>query len=874
MKNIRKELLWRRKDLLWRAFPHLIAVFVFLLVAVIYCRPIFDGKVLEQEDVMQWQGMAHNSFEYKETHGHFPLWSNGMFSGMPAYQIAMDTQSISVPNLFYGLLTLDLKKPANFFFLACICFYFLALVLRVNPYIGIIGSLAYAYATYNAVIVAVGHDTKMQTIALMPAVIGSLILIFEERYWLGIVLTTLCTALMVSFNHVQIIYYTMIIAAGLMVGYGIPWLRKGKRKQLMRTIALALGAAIIGILSNAVALFTTFDSSKETIRGGSELADAQSNYTKEGLSEQAAFDFSMYKLEPFVMLVPDIYGGSTELQLPPEKSRAMRALDKMPANVAALVGDNGPRYYWGGVGEFFSGPPYVGAIIILLAVLGFFILDNRHKWWILGVCVLTIAMSWGGYFQGFNGFLLKYLPLYNKFRGPSMILVVPTFLFCMMAVMTLQKILADKDSVTLWRHYGWGLAAMGGIFLILGGLYLGFNYSSGWEKDLLQRAALQGKAAAGYMTNFVQGLRADRQQLFLQSILRSLGLVLAAALAITFYLLRRLRPALLVGIVGVLSFADILSMDVNYLNDDNYKESNEYQQNFTATDADKEIMADKSDYRVFDLRDSISNALTYGAMTAYFHNSIGGYHAARLSIYEDLINRQLFNFPNCAPVLNMLNTKYIIRPTGDGGDTVVRNKGSLGPVWFVRDVQFEPTPGTVMNALTHFHPKDTAILFSRDSTRVAYDRTGDTTGFIKLIKNDNDEITYRCDAPHRRFAVFSEVYYKRGWRAWIDTKEVPIIRTNYVLRGLSVPPGRHIIRFLFRPLSYYLGRQIQWMASIIFLLMVTGLVIVFWREHPLRTKGPSVEGQTLAFPRVIVSSGEKCEPLSNVSAGLPLQSKE
>ena len=853
MKNI-------SKDLFWRALPHLIAVFVFLVVAVVYCRPIFNGKVLEQEDVMQWQGMAHNSFEYKETHGHFPLWSNGMFSGMPAFQIAMDTQSVSIPNLFYGLLTFYLKKPASFFFLACLCFYFLTATLRINPYIGIIGSLAYAYATYNAVIVAVGHDTKMQSIALMPGVVGALILICEKKYWLGIVLTSLFTAIMISFNHMQIVYYTMIIAGGLLLGYGIPWIRRGQSRLLMRTIALALGAAIIGILSNAVALFTTFDSSKETIRGGSELADAQSSYTKDGLSEQSAFDFSMYKLESFVMLVPDIYGGSTELQLPAQRSQAVRALDKMPANLVAMVGEDGPRYYWGGVGEFFSGPPYVGAIIILLAVLGFFVLDNRYKWWILGVCILTIAMSWGGYFQGFNGLLLKYLPMYNKFRGPSMILVVPTFLFCMMAVMTLQKILVAEDRTVLWHRYGWGLMAMASIFLLLAGLYFRFDYSSAWDADLLHKAAAQGKTAMGYMTDFVHGLKADRQQLFRQSILRSLVLVLAAALTITIYLRRRFRPALLLGIIGVLSFADVLSMDFNYLNNDNYKETAEYQQNFQATEADREIMADKGYFRVFDLRDSMSNALTYGAMTAYFHNSIGGYHAARLSIYEDLINRQLFNFPNCAPVINMLNTKYIIQPASDGGDTVVRNKGSLGPVWFVRGVRFEPTATGVMNALSQFHPKDTAILFSQDSARVAYDVTKDTTGFIQLIKNDNDEITYRCESPHRRFAVFSEVYYKRGWRAWIDDKEVPIVRTNYVLRGLSVPKGRHIIRFFFRPLSFYLGRQFQWMASIIFLLMMTGTAIVFWREHP--------------FPRLIVSSRQKCEPLSSASAGLPLQSKE
>src|SRR5258708_15568878 len=203
------------KDLLRSACPHFIAIVVFLVVAVVYCRPAFENKVLEQEDVMQWQGMAHNSFEYKDIHGHFPLWSNGMFSGMPAFQIAMDSQSVNIPNLFYGLLTFFLVKPASFFFLACICFYFLAGVLRVNPYIGLIGALAYAYATYSPVIVSVGHDTKMQSIALIPGVIGALILIFERKYWLGMVPTSLFTALMVSFNHIQIVYYTMIIAGGL-----------------------------------------------------------------------------------------------------------------------------------------------------------------------------------------------------------------------------------------------------------------------------------------------------------------------------------------------------------------------------------------------------------------------------------------------------------------------------------------------------------------------------------------------------------------------------------------------------------------------------------------------------------------------------------
>ena len=296
-----------------KLIPHLVAVLIFLLVAVLYCKPVFENKVLFQEDVLQWQGMAQNSFQYKTTHGHFPLWSNGMFSGMPAYQIAMDGQPVNITAISYKLLTLGLPKPVSFFFLACACFYFLALALRINPYIGIIGALAYAYATYNPVIVAVGHDTKMQSIALLPGLIASLILLFEKKYWQGMALTAVFMALLVSIGHMQIVYYGVIIAAFLLAGYAIRWIRTKDFRHLGRVLVITLGAAATGVLSNAVSLFTTYDSSKETVRGGSELADKQSSYTANGLSENSAFDFSMYRTEPLVMLVPDIFGGSTDL---------------------------------------------------------------------------------------------------------------------------------------------------------------------------------------------------------------------------------------------------------------------------------------------------------------------------------------------------------------------------------------------------------------------------------------------------------------------------------------------------------------------------------------------------------------------------------
>ncbi|MDP4216464.1 MAG: YfhO family protein [Bacteroidota bacterium] len=856
-----------------KCFPHLVAFFIFLVAAVLYCRPVFENKVLYQEDVVQWQAMAHNSFAYKAAHGHFPLWTNSMFSGMPAYMIAMDARAPVLGATFYDLLTLHLKKPAGFFFLACLCLYFLCLVLKINPYIGIIGGLAYSYATYNPVIVAAGHDTKMQCIALIPALIGSLILIYEKKYWQGAALTALFTAVMISINHVQIIYYCLIVAVIMTVGYAIRWVRSRDYRHLLMALAIAAGSALTGILSNAVTLFTTYDASRETTRGGSDLsATSPGDYTENGFGTNLAFAFSMYRTEIFVLWVPEMFGGSTNPDVPARDSRAARLLHKMPADLAGSLRED-LSYYWGGLGNMVGGPPYAGAIICLLAVLGFFLLDGRHKWWILGGLVLCILMSWGSYFSAFNGFLLKFLPMYNKFRAPSMIIVMPVFLLVLLAVLTLQKIVgADKvpslwEKTALWARYKQGILLTAGVFVLLLWICSHADYSAAGDSRIMQVAGTPRPAASGQASDFIHALREDRHSIFFNSLVRSLAFTAIGALLIGLQIRRRLRPALFLAALGLLCFVDVMDMDLHYLNHRQYQEQATYSANFSPTPADRQILLDTGYYRVFDLRDSGLNTLSYGAMTAYFHHSIGGYHAAKLKIYEDLIDRQLYNFPDCRPVIDMLNTKYIIWPTRSGPDSVELNRHALGPAWFVNDLRFEDSAGQVMNALTRLRPHDTAVLFGSDRSQIAKGiagmaaladpaapamvatlaayRPGMASDFskpgkadsIRLVKNDNDEITYLSESGSPRFAVFSEVFYSRGWRAWIDEREVPIFRTNYVLRGLVVPSGHHVIRFVFHPQSYYLGRQVQWMASLILLLLLFGAILATAQDAGL-FRGP------------------------------------
>jgi hypothetical protein len=423
-----------------KLIPHGIAIVVFLIVAVIYCRPALEGKVLQQSDITLWQGGIQNSINYSNTHnGKYPLWTNGMFAGMPTFQIGGIGGNF-IAGYTHIILTLGLPKPISFFFLACVCFYFLCMVLRIKPSVAVIGSLAFAYATYNPVIIATGHDTKMLSIAYMPALLGSLLLIYEKRYWAGAALTALISSVMISQNHVQIVYYLLIAIAIMSIFLAVRWIKQGDYKHTFTAFALAAVAGLIGLLTNATLLMSTYEYQKETQRGGaSALTDnsGKKEKSKTGLDKDYAFSYSMEIAEPFVMMVPRMFGGSSgEQEVSEEKSKAIEALGALPQELQQQL----PlAFYWGGIGGT-SGPPYLGAIICMLAILGMFLLDGKHKWWALTAILLTIVMSWGSYFDSVNSLFYQYLPFYNKFRAPSMILVIPQLLIPMLAVMTVHKI--------------------------------------------------------------------------------------------------------------------------------------------------------------------------------------------------------------------------------------------------------------------------------------------------------------------------------------------------------------------------------------------------------------------------------------------------
>ena len=417
-----------------KLLPHLVAVGVFAIVSIIYCKPALEGKVLNQHDTQGWKGTAQQSFEVKEKTGHFPLWTNSMFGGMPAYQIAGEPNTnIAKPlNYFTEILSLGLPQPAVFFFLACLCFYLLCIIAGANVWVSILGALSYAYATYNPVIIVAGHNTKMLAMAYAPAVLAGLLLIFQKKYITGFALTALFSYIFISQNHLQIVYYTFIIAACLVISFIIKSIKEGELAHALKAATLALFAGIIGLGACAVTIMPTYEYAKETMRGGvSQLTlnkDDKTNKTKGGLDKDYAFRWSMGKMETFTFMVPGLYGGSNGGNEHNASAKMVEKLTEMGVPEENALGMTNGYSYWGSMSslsETTSGPAYLGAVICFLFIFGILYIKSWHKWWIIAASLIGIVLAWGSNFQAFNYFMLDHLPFYNKFRAPSMAMVIP-----------------------------------------------------------------------------------------------------------------------------------------------------------------------------------------------------------------------------------------------------------------------------------------------------------------------------------------------------------------------------------------------------------------------------------------------------------------
>ena len=820
------------KKISWnKVYPHLIAIAVFLIVALVYCKPALQGKVLQQLDITHWKGMAQDAFNYKEQHGHFPLWNTHLFSGMPNYQVAMDSKSF-LPDI-NSILSLWMPKPVSFFFLACICFYILCMAFGTNTLVGILGGLAFAYSSYDPIIISVGHDTKMLAIAYMPALLAGLLLLYNRKYIIGLFVTALFATMEIGVNHPQINYYFIIIALILTIAYVIKWVRAAQYKHMLIALALALMGGLIGVANSAVALLTTAEYAKYTMRGGKTLDINDQGGVKEvkttGLDEDYAFQYSLGKGEVVTLMMPHSFGESTGTAYD-ENSKVVSALtDKgVPENSAIQVASSLPKY-WGGIVPSTAGPVYLGAIICILFLVGLVVVKGNDRWWILAASIFAIFMAWGQYFLGFNQLLFKYFPLYNKFRAPSMSLVIPQLLFPLLAALCLQKIFFTADGKQLLqRSFKPILYVVGGVFVLLLLMYLTMNYSGGLDTEIIKAYTDPKTGSDEFGRLIVNAMMQDRKGMFMADILRALVFAAVTLVAFFLYLKNIVKPVVLVIVLALINTADLLTLDSKYLNENNYADADTYEQDFTPTPAISQIMKDTTPhYRVYNLaQDRFSESLT-----AYYLRCIGGYHPAKLRIYQDIIENQLSK--NNMQVLNMLDTKYFLIPSQQqqNQSSVQPNDSALGACWFVNEVKFVNGPAEEMKALDNFNAATTAIVDNSFKSFVKNDPSDASTDRIQLVSYDNDDIKYISSTSTDRFAVLSEVYYPAGWNAYIDGKKTDYCKVNYVLRGISVPAGKHEIEFKFEPLSYYTGQTIAYVGNILLWLSLIGALYVLWKRY-------------------------------------------
>jgi hypothetical protein len=828
-----------------KVLPHVIAIVIFLIVAVVYCKPALEGKVVAQQDIQGWRGMSQQSVEFNNKYGYYPLWTNSMYSGMPAYQIFLDARTHILVGYLGNVITLGLPKPISFFFLACICFYLLCIVAGINPWLSIMGGLAYAYSTFDPVIVTVGHDTQMISIGYMPAVLAGLLLLFQRKYRSGFAVTALFATLLIGQNHVQMVYYTLIIAAVMYVAFIIKSYKEKQVGVAVRSGILALVAGILGLACSAVTMLPTAEYAKESTRGGrSELTqDNSENKTKGGLDKEEAFRWSYGFGETFTFIVPDLYGGGSRNKQLSSSSKFVEKLTEAGMPEDNAIQNASYSTYWGDQPST-AGPVYLGAIVCFLFIFGLFYVKSWYKWWIIAASAIAILLAWGANLKGINYFLFDHLPLYNKFRAVTMSLVIPQLCFPLLGVLAVNKLIDETDRTYAWNKLRVSVYVTGAVLLLLAGFYFTASFSGSGDKNLKasfkqsmlqqvpqgqQAPAQLAQQAEEFSSQLISALHTDRKDLMGSDLLKNILLITVAVILLGLFIKKKIKPAILLAGLIVLSSFDLLSVAGRYLNSDSFVDDSDFESAFIPTEADQEILKDPdhANFRVFD---QTSRDPFMDSRTSYHHNSIGGYHPAMLALYNDIIDNQLSK--GNMQVFDMLNTKYFIVQNPQTGKPVAQlNPGAFGNAWLAKGIKYVPNADAEMEALDSTNLKDIAVVDKRYQSQIKQQPVPDSSAFIKLRENLNDKIDYTFHSTTPQFAVMSEVYYPLGWNAFIDGKKADYVKTDYVLRAMYVPAGDHEIEFRFEPKSYYTGRMITIIANLLVMLALI-LAIAFGMRKP------------------------------------------
>ena len=807
--------------------PDVLVVIIFAVISFAYFFPAdLDGRILYRHDSSAGRGAGQETAEYHERTGKVSRWSNATFSGMPTYQTAPSYQSVSVLNQAVKAYHLWLPENVWYVFAYLLGFYILLRAFDFRQSLAALGSIVWAFSSYFFIIIAAGHIWKVMALAYLPPMIAGIVLAYRGKYLWGFIVTAIFAAFEVDANHVQMTYYYLFIILFMIIAYLVDAIRKKRMAQFVKATAVCAAGALIGILMNISNLYHTWQYAQESMRGKSELVKKDAaNQTSSGLDRDYITQWSYGVDETWTLLVPNAKGGASVPLA--ANTEAMKKADPNFMQIYQQLGQ-----YWGDQPGT-SGPVYVGAFVLMLFVLGLFIVKGPIKWALLAATILSILLSWGHNFMPFTNFFLDYIPMYSKFRTVASILVIAEFTIPLLAMMALKKIVDEPDLLTKkakFVYISFGLT--GGIALLFALMPTLFfsDFISSQELEAFK------SIPAEYLSPLESNLRSIRESIFTADCWRSFWIIVIGTLLLFLYKFKKLKAEYMVGAIAILCLIDMWQVNKRYLNDEMFVEKSVREQAQPMTQTDRQILQDKSlDYRVLNLASNTFNENE----TSYYHKSIGGYHAAKLRRYQELIDAYIspemqkmmpaiakaggdmtkVNGDSLFPVLNMLNAKYFIVPLQANQTVAIENPYVYGNAWFVDKVTYVKNANEELDALGKLNLRHEAVADARFQSQLGESKNQDSTSIVKLTAYEPNQLTYDVRSATGGIVVFSEIFYPE-WTATVDGKAVEIGRVDYVLRALNVDKGHHKVVLTFDPKSVKQTETVAYLSYGVLLLVV------------------------------------------------------
>jgi hypothetical protein len=828
--------------LLKKCLPDVLAVLLFAVLAFAYFFPAdIEGRILYRHDASAGRGAGQEGIEYLQKTGERSRWTNALFGGMPTYQMAPSYGSTDLLTKVVNAYHLWLPENVWYVFAYLLGFYILLRAFDFRQHLAALGSIIWAFSTYFLIIIAAGHIWKVWALAYLPPMIAGVVLAYRGKYLWGLLLTAVFTAFEINANHVQMTYYYLFIILAMVIAWLVEAVREKQLARFFKATAVCLVGAAIGVCINLSNLYHTWQYSKESMRGKSELVKQNSsNQTSSGLERDYITQWSYGIGETWTLLIPNTKGGAS---MPLSQSEtAMKHAENDFLPIYQQIGQ-----YWGEQPGT-SGPVYVGAFVMMLFILGLFIVKGPMKWALLAATILSILLSWGKNFMGFTDFFIDYVPMYAKFRTVASILVIAEFTIPLLAMLALKELLSgeikkEKLKVPLIAS-----------FVLTGGIALLFSLMPSMFFDSFistsEMHAIQSLPAE-YIQPLVANLTEMRQAVFTADSWRSFYIILAGTGVLLAFIYGKLKKEYAIGIIVALCLVDLWTVNKRYLNDEMFVPKSEREAPQQKTQTDELILRDQNlDYRVLNLASNTFNENE----TSYYHKSVGGYHAAKLRRYQEMIEAYInpemqalfkgvseaggdmtqLNGDSICPVLNMLNTRYFILPLQGGQTVPIQNPYAYGNAWFVDKLNYVNNANEEIAAVGKIDLRHQAVADAKFKEQLGEAAVQDTASVVTITSYEPNRLTYDVNSGKGGVLVFSEIYYP-GWEAKVDGQPVELGRVDYILRALNVQPGKHQVELSFFPKSVNLTETIAYIAYVLLILLVAAGVFLEWKRRKTET---------------------------------------